>query len=351
MAEKLIGIDGSIMEGGGQILRTSSALSILTQKPVRIYNIRSGRPQPGLRTQHLRGLEAISDLSGGRIEGAKLGSKDIFFYPGKITETELDIHIETAGSIGLVLQSLLLASLHNKKKLVINITGGATYAKFAPPLEYIQFVLLPILRQMGYHTEINIIEHGFFPVGGAKVKVMINPPEKLIPIELRKPGKVKSVDIVSTASSQLKNARVAERQARTAEELLTKRGYFCKVKVRYSETRCAGSGMVIVVRRENGCLLGSSAIGERGVPAEAVAEIATSKALFNIDSGAMTDEYLSDQILPYMAFAEGNSSFSTPILTDHTKTNIFIIEQFMPVEFGIAENLGRIEIKCEKKEN
>src|SRR4030042_3703368 len=114
MNQKLVDIDGSVMEGGGSIVRLSSALSILTGKPVRIYNIRKGREQPGLRTQHLRGLEAAANLCGGRLEGARIGAAEVFFYPGKITEKHIDIAIDTAGSTGLVLQSLFIAARKTK---------------------------------------------------------------------------------------------------------------------------------------------------------------------------------------------------------------------------------------------
>lgn len=344
----IISIDGSYMEGGGQIMRTASAMSILTQKPIRIFNIRANRPQPGLRTQHLRGLEAIAGLCNGRLEGAKLGSRQVFFYPEKISEQELKVPIETAGSVGLVLQSLLVASLHVRERTVFGIEGGATFGKYAPPLQYIQFVLLPLLRRMGYHAEINIIRHGFYPVGGAKVKVMIDPMEAgLRPLSMPEQGKIETVDCISVASTRLRKPRVAERQARVVVEALGKKGYSCNVKTRYADSACPGSGLLLVASTDTGCIIGADGLGERGKPAEEVAEEAITSLLGTIESGATVDSHMSDQLLPYMALANGKSSVTAPELTAHAQTNMWAVRQFLPHAGFDVENLGeRVRIEC-----
>ncbi len=344
---KIISIDGSVMEGGGQILRTATALSILSRKPVRISNIRANRPQPGLRTQHLRGLEAVADMCGGRLEGGKLGSRQVFFYPGKISGNEISINIETAGSVGLILQSLLAASLHVRERTTVDIEGGATFGKFAPPLHYIQFVLLPVLRRMGYHAEININRHGFYPVGGARVKVIIHPCAGLKSISMLERGDVETVDCISVASRSLKKPRVAERQARTVTEAIGKQGYECNVKTQYVDSSCPGSGVVLVARTGTGCIIGSDGLGERGKPAEAVAEEAVTKMLDTIDSGAAVDPHMSDQILPYMALAKERSSITAPTLTMHARTNIWAIRQFLQAEFSTEDVNGTVRIDCD----
>ena len=343
---ELIHIDGSVMEGGGQILRTASALSILTGNPIRMYNIRANRPQPGLRAQHLRGLEAVADLCSGRLEGAKIGSRQIYFYPGKISQKGLKISIETAGSIGLVMHSLLVAAIGAREKITVDIEGGATFGAFAPPLEHVQFVLLPLLRRMGYHAEINIIRHGFYPVGGAQVKVMISPCRELKPLCLLERGEIESIDIVSTASSSLKMPKVAERQQRAAETVLKGAGHGCTFRNRYSEARSAGSGIVILARTDKGCILGSDGLGERGKMAEVVGQEAAAKMLRAMESGATVDEHISDQLLPYMALCREKSAIIAPNLTMHAKTNMFIIKQFLPVEFDTERTGSCIKISC-----
>jgi RNA 3'-phosphate cyclase len=344
MAERPVDIDCSVMEGGGSIVRLSSALSVLTGRPVRMYNIRAGRPQSGLRTQHLRGLELISDLCGGSLEGSRLGSREVVFRPGKITEKSFRIAIETAGSVGLVLQSLLIASLKIKERVTVDIEGGATFGKHAPPLEYIQFVLLPVLRRMGHHAEINIIRHGFYPVGGAHVKVMIEPCGKLKPLCMQERGKVTSVDVISTASASLRKPRVAERQSREAVRML--KSYEVNARTRYADSSCPGSGLMLVARTENGCILGSDGLGERGKPAEEVAEEAVNKLMETIGSGATVDEHMSDQLLPYMALSGEECVVTAPSLTMHAKTNMHILEKFLAVVFGTEAAGDSVKIRC-----
>jgi RNA 3'-terminal phosphate cyclase (ATP)/RNA 3'-terminal phosphate cyclase (GTP) len=344
--EKIISIDGSFMEGGGQVLRTATALSILTKKPVRIYNIRSNRPQPGLRTQHLRGLEAVAELCNGRLERAKIGSKEVFFYPSEIGKKEINITLDTAASVGLVLQSLLIASVKIGEKLVLNINGGATFGKFAPPLQYIQFVLLPVLRRMGYHAEINILRHGFFPAGGARVKVMISPCSGLKPIDLSERGEIETVNCVSVASASLKKPKVAERQVRVVEKAMRDKGYACDIKSNYVDSSCTGSGVVLVARTDKGCVLGSDGLGEMGKPAEIVAEEALNGIFKAIASGAAVDEHMGDQILPYMALCGQKSCITAPELTMHAKTNMWVIKQFLPVEFETECRGTNAKIEC-----
>jgi len=344
MSVKIVQIDGSHMEGGGAVVRLATALSVLTRKPVRIFSIRANRPNPGLRTQHLRGLQAIAGFCGARLEGAALGSKEIFFYPGEVSEKRIEISIETAGSVGLVLQSLLIAAMRAKERVVIEINGGATFGKYAPPLQYIQFVLLPILRKMGYRVEINILRHGFYPAGGARVQVIVNPCSALSPLEMGERGEVETVDLISTASSGLKKPRVSERQTRAAAEVLKAAGYEPNVRSVYSDSKCPGSGVVVVAKTSKGCVLGSDGLGERGKPAEHVGEEAAAKLLRIIDSGATVDEHMSDQILPYMALADGKSSVVAHSLTSHAETNMWVIKQFLGVEFRSEKKGANVRI-------
>ncbi|MBN2331204.1 MAG: RNA 3'-phosphate cyclase, partial [Candidatus Aenigmarchaeota archaeon] len=211
---------------------------------------------------------------------------------------------------------------------------------------YTQFVLLPLLRRMGHHAEINIIRHGFYPVGGARVKVMIEPCRGLDPIDLRQRGDVISVEGVSVASSGLKKPRVAERQARTIESALSQRGYDCALKTRYVESSSPGSGVILVARTANGCVLGSDGLGEMGKPAEVVAEEAVDSLLRTIDSGATVDVHVSDQMLPYMALANKGSCIIAPSLTNHARTNMWVIQQFLPVEFNAENSGGNVRIEC-----
>ncbi len=344
MAGTLVEIDGSVMEGGGSIVRLSSALSVMTGRPVRIRNIRSGRPQPGLRNQHMRGLELVAGICNGRLEGVKLGSKDATLYPGEITDSDFSVTLDTAGSVGLVVQSVLMASLRAKEKITVTIEGGATFGKHAPPLQYIQFVLLPLLRRMGYHAEINILRHGFYPVGGSRVRLTVEPCGGLKGISLSERGDVTSLDVVSVASAGLKKPRVAERQAREAETMLRKRGYKPLTKKRYSESSCNGSGMVMVAKTAGGCVLGADGLGERSKSAEEVAAEAVRGIMSVLDSGACVDQFMCDQLLPYMALSGEPCEMTAPAVSMHAATNMHVLEKFLPVKFAVEQsgNLSRI---------
>lgn len=347
--EKPLEIDGSHQEGGGQILRTASALSVLTGRPIHIFNIRSNRSGgTGLKTQHLRGLEALAEFCGGKLEGGKLGSKEITFHPGEELKTGLKIQIETAGSTGLVMQSLLLAALKAKESLRVDIEGGATFAKFAPPMSYITGVLLPILRKMGYHSEILVTKHGFYPSGGAKVIAMIKPCDELKPLMLEEQGCVRDIRGISVSSKNMKQSKVAERQTRILEEVLTRYGYDCQVRNEYADTICTGSGVAIWATTTRGGILGSSEIiAYDGHTGEAIAWECIRNLEHPIKADASVDSWMSDQILPYMALAKGRSVVVAPEFTSHAETNIWVIKQFLPdVEFKITKNRRNVTIEC-----
>jgi RNA 3'-phosphate cyclase len=337
-----IEIDGSFGSGGGAILRVASALSAVTRQPIHVFNIRKDRPRPGLRIQHLEGLKAVSTLCSGSLEGAELGSEEISFHPGKIKSKTIDIKISTAGSSGLLFQSLKLPASFAEDDVVINISGGATFSKWAPPLLSSKNTLLPILEKMGYKARVEIEKHGFYPVGGSRISITVSPCKELKPLVLDKLGKITHLGGVSVASSHLKKARVAERQASAASAALKR--FDPRIKETYVDSNCPGSGIVLWATDGN-AVLGGDAIGERGRSAEDVGKEAAHSLLEAINPGAGVDSHISDQLLIFMAFANGRSRITTSRLTNHTKTNIWVIKKFLDVDFtakdGVIECSGR----------
>ena len=329
----MLEIQGDYLEGGGQIIRTALALSSIMQKPFTIKDIRKGRKEPGLKEQHLQTVRAAAKLCNAKIEGDKLHSTEISFIPRKITNTNLEVNVSTAGSTALVLQSLLIPGIKNN--LNIHIKGGGTFNLHAPSLIYIQKVLLPILRKMNYEVSVEVISNGFFPKGGAELKIKTKK-ANLKPLQLKERGNLNSISCYSFASNDLKSRKVAERQSETVRKLLDE--YEINTCNKYVQSYCPGSGILLVADFEN-AVLGFDVVGEKQKTAEMVGEEAALGFKTQLDSEAIMDEFMADQILPYLALAKGNSQIKIPHLTRHAETNIWLIKQFLNVNFLVKDNI------------
>ncbi|MFH1331769.1 MAG: RNA 3'-terminal phosphate cyclase [archaeon] len=331
----MIVIDGSTGEGGGQMLRTALGFSALTGKPFRMVNIRKGRDNPGIKEQHLQAINAVAKLCDAKVEGAEINSMELEFAPNAIHSGNVNVLISTAGSVGLVLQSLLIPAV--KTDLRIRIKGGATYGKWAMPVDHFKFVLSPLLKRLGYETGVIVKKEGFYPKGGALVEVLSGKVKQLAAIDVLEKGKVLSIVGRSIASERLRSSRVAERQANSAKKILF--DYFkadAKIKVDYVNTLNPGSGIQLWVETENS-VLGGNSLGELGKKAEMVGEEAARNLVEDFERGCV-DRFTSDQLLPYMAIA-GSGRFLSSKITDHIRTNAFVIEQFLNVKFNIKDKL------------
>ena len=333
----MIEIDGSFGEGGGQILRTATALAAVLEIPCRVFNIRKGREKPGLQTQHLLGLRTLAELCNGRLEGDYLNSTEIKFYPGEIKKEKITVKIPTAGSITLILQTLIPVCIFAKNPIEIHFDGGATDTFFSPTIDHFSYVFLKILEKMGAKVEIEILKRGFYPEGGARLRAKIFP-AKLKPINLTERGKIKKILIISGASQFLKGKKVAERQAAGVKEILGKLNLPIEEKIEYYDTQSPGSQVCLIAEFEN-TILGMDNLGKLGKRAEDVGKEAALELLKEQKTNACLDKHLADQILPYMALAEGKSQVTVSEITEHCKTNIWVIEKFLNGKFKIKENL------------
>src|SRR3989344_9526667 len=265
----MIKIDGSHGEGGGQIIRTSLGLSALTGKSFEIINIRKNRSNPGLQEQHLQCVNAIQKLCNADVQGAEIGSTKLIFEPNEITKNKLKIKINTAGSVALVLQSLLIASLNND--LRIRIEGGGTWNKWAPSVLYLKEVFCELMEKFGYNIKIDILNEGFYPKGGALVDVIIKKSD-LKRINLVDPGKLKLIKCFSVATRDLIKGKVAERQATSAKNILGRNIDFrIDSSVNYVDSLSTGSGLLIKAEYEN-TVLGYDVVGEKGIQSEKLGE-------------------------------------------------------------------------------
>jgi RNA 3'-phosphate cyclase len=333
----MIEIDGSYLEGGGQILRTTSALSAFTQKPCRVFSIRKGREKPGLAPQHLLGLQSLAKLTEAKLEGDFLGSTEIKFYPAEIKNKNLHIKIETAASITLILQTLIPPAFFAPQPLKIIFDGGATDTFFSPTIDYFRYVFLKILEKIGGKIKVNILKRGYYPEGGAKIEIEVSP-SKLKNINLIERGCLKKILLISGASNILKEKKVAERQVAGAREILRKFKLPIEEKVEYYDTLSPGSQVCLISEFEN-TIIGTDNLGKLGKRTEDVGKEAALELLKEEKTQACLDRYSADQILPYLALSTGKSQISVSEKTRHCKTNIWVIEKFLEGKFESKDNL------------
>jgi len=347
-----IEIDGSVLEGGGQILRVSVALSAVTGKPIRICNIRAKRSPPGLRAQHMNAVRVLAQLVDAEVAGLGIGSKEIEFNPGSLKGGSFKIDVGTAGSTSLVLQALMPAMSFSRSKIFVEITGG-TNNPMAPAVDYLQEVLLPVVSKMGYKGSIELLRRGFYPRGQGIVKAVVEPIKTLNPIIMEKLGEIEEVRGISY-SSRLP-AHIADRMARSAERVLTGAGYK-NVKIdlealKANQGRCAadpGCGIILFAKSKQGAILGADSLGELGKPAEKVGTEAAEELLRQLVTEAPVDRHLADQLIVYMSLADGRSTIRTGELTLHALTCIRLSEKMVGARFKIDGEEGESStITCE----
>ncbi len=333
----VIEIDGSHGEGGGQIVRTACSLAALTGKPCRIFNIRERRRKPGLMLQHLLAIRALAELCDASLAGDSIGSRELAFEPRRFASRELITRITTAGSITLILQAVIPASLVAPNPITIRFEGGATDTAMSPTLDYFRNVFLWFLRRMGVRVEINVSRRGYYPRGGAELGVEIAP-ARLAPLDLIERGPLRAVRVFSHAAGVLKARRVAERQARAALEVLGPLGVAPQVNLDYASSLAAGSATCVVAEFAN-TVIGADALGAAGKPAEQVGREAAVGLMGEVAAPACLDRHMADQILPYMALAGENGRVTVSEVTEHCRTNMWVIEKFLIGYFEVTRNL------------
>jgi RNA 3'-terminal phosphate cyclase (ATP) len=337
----MLSIDGSYGEGGGQIIRTSLALSLITGRPFRVFNVRARREKPGLQRQHLTAVTAAAAIGSARVEGAHVGSKEFTFEPGAITPGEYKFSIGTAGSTMLVLQAVLPPLLLADAPSLLLFEGG-THNVMAPPFEFIQKSFLPLVNRTGPTVTVELQRYGFYPPGGGRFNVYVEPAPELRRLDLVERGAILS----ERARALCVNlpAHVGERELKVASEQL---GWTPDQLSLDTSTNAISPGNVFTIEIEGETLTEVfTGIGERGVRAEQIASRAIHEAKRYLDAGAPVGEHLADQLLIPMALARGGS-YTTVTPTLHTTTNIEVIKKFLPVEIKttqLTEEVWKVEV-------
>ena len=340
-------IDGSFGEGGGQILRTALALSSVRKEPIEIHSIRKGRKKPGLQPQHLASVRACAKICDAKVEGDHLGFTELKFVPGELKSGEYTFDVAeekgSAGSVSLVIQSILLPLLFCPEKCQVTIRGG-THVPFSPPFDYVTRVLLPFVSRIGVKVEAGIVKYGFYPQGGGEVNIRAYPTQRLSGLTLENKGKLVKLTGVSAVANL--PVSIAERQKKTAEQILGQDKLNPEISVREVASVGPGTFLFLLAEFENS-VAGFSALGERGKPAEMVAQEACQSLLDFLRTEAAVEEHLADQILPFLALAKEESSFTVSKVTSHLLTNVWVVEKFKTSKIrvdGRVGEFGRIRI-------
>jgi RNA 3'-terminal phosphate cyclase (ATP) len=327
----MLEIDGSVGEGGGQIIRTAIALAAITGKEVEITNIRANRPKPGLSAQHVHAVKAIEQLSGGHTEGLKLRSTRLQFSPATLKGFEGEIDIGTAGSITLLLQCLIPVALFANRDTTVRIAGG-TDVSWSPPIDFHTNVFLAALQKMGCEVHLDLKRRGYYPKGGGFVDVSVSPTQHLTGFVLTNGGEERIVRGVSHSCGL--PAHVAERQAKSAKRILKEAGYDAELKTEIEERGKWTTGCGITLWRG---YKSGSALGERGKRAELVGKEAARKIIKELESAATVDVHLADQLVPYIALSKDESEMKVREMTKHLETNMYITQKFLDVEFEVEK--------------
>lgn len=330
MGDVLLEIDGSKGEGGGQMVRTSVAMSVLTGKDVHLTRIRENRPTNGLSRQHCAAIGAVAEMTGSKTFGNTPGSRELTFRPGKNMKYQISTDVGTAGSVSLVLQAMLLAGSKTDKPLKIDITGG-TNVMWAPPIDTYNQVLFPLMKRMGISVSAEIRERGFFPEGGGRVSAVLDPVKKIDLLNLPDLGELKGVrgicfiqNLPDWITKQLING---------CRKPLEPFGG-ADIEVERTAGISRGAGLCLVAEYENG-FLGSNVMTARGRSPKDAGNDAAKDLVKEMESGATLDINTADQLLPYMALAEENSVFSVSRISRHLLSQMDTLETFLDVSFGV----------------
>jgi RNA 3'-terminal phosphate cyclase (ATP) len=340
----MIQIDGSLGEGGGQILRSALTLALVTGKAIEIKNIRARRPKPGLMPQHLKAVEAAAAVGGARVEGAHLESLSLLFEPTGIRSGEFQFDVGTAGSTPLVLHTIFLPLSFAQTASSVTFIGG-THVPWSPCFHYLDLHWLTYMKQIGFDARLELELAGFYPMGGGRIRADIHPAEKLSPLHLSERGALKAIRGISAVANL--DQSVAERQEQQALKRLKGLSADIEIDVVQMPSQFRNTMLLLIAKFENSqcCFFG---LGERGKRAERVADEAVDQLRQFLASDGAIDHHLADQLMLPLAFVPGVSELRPDRITQHLITNAEVIRMFLPVNIEVCGELdhsGSLRIK------
>ena len=342
----MLTLDASHGEGGGQIVRTALCLSVALGRSVTLDRIRIRRPKPGLQPQHLAVVRALATVSDASVEGDALDSTRVAFCPRALHGAEYSFDVGavkgSAGSVSLLLQALLLPLSLAAEPSRLTLRGG-THVPWSPPVHYLTAVFLPALRHMGLQAEVTLSRWGWYPRGGGEIEAHIRPTRNWNGLHWE-PRPTSPVVTGVSAVSHLP-CSIAERQRTQALQRLQGRGLQADI-TRVEDTHALGPGTFLFLSTVGErAAAGFSALGRRGVRAEAVADEAVDSLFAYLDSGATVDDHLADQLMPFLAFSQAPSTLTCPNRSNHLETVAWVVEQFLPSRVELSDSRpARIQV-------
>lgn len=339
----MIEIDGSRYSGSGTIVRQSVAMAALTGRAVHVVNARTRRPQPGLRRQHVKVVEAICQLAGGTTEGVGVGSTEFTFVPGdgrKGKRFEWDIG--SAGSTTLLATALLPVLAFWDAPVDVELQGGL-FQDFAPSFYHFKHALLPLLASMDLTVRAEMVRPGYNPRGGGILRMRVSPSDggmRPVVLDNRQPiGKIWGIAL----ASHLTDAGVAGRMADAAGDAMAEAGHEASIKRRNDDTAPQpGAAFAMFADLQGGSRLGADRAGAPGRRSEGIGKRVAKQLLEDLSTGSTVDRHVADQVIPFAALARGESRFLVPEVTDHIESNAWLVREFLGAEVRTDGNLMTI---------
>ena len=339
-------LDASRGEGGGQVLRTALSLSVALGRPVRLHRVRARRPRPGLQPQHLTVVRALAAISDAQVAGDALDSTEVTFVPRALRGGDYDFDIgairSSAGSVSLLFQALLLPLTRAARPSRLRLRGG-THVPWSPPVSYLTAVFLPALAAIGVRADLVLRRWGWHPAGGGEVEAAITPEGAWRPLEWERAG-APALEGLSAVSRLPRS--IAERQRARALERLAAVGRSAAITLVEDRSALGPGTLLMLTATGASARAGFTALGRRGVRAEAVADEAVDPLLAFLAGGAAVDDHLADQLVPFLALVDARSAFTCPRVSSHLRTVAWVVEQMLPVRVTLEEGPpARVEVR------
>ncbi len=339
----MIEIDGAMHSGSGTLVRYAAALATVLGEPLHLTRIRERRDKPGLRPQHLQAIRACCTLSGGRLEGDAVGSREVFYYPQHRPKGgSYHWDIGTAGSATMLAFCLLTPALFATEACRFDLTGGL-FQDHAPTAFHMREILVPQLRRMGAEVELDMIRPGYVPEGQGQLQMKVKPLRRpLTDFACTNQGRVTTVNGIALAS-HLGPQQVAQRMAEQGRLLLAKRGFEAHVEC-VDDTTAVQKGAAFFIRAQTdaGAMLGADQAGKRGRRSESIADFVVRSLCDDLATGATVDRFLADQIILPAALAAGETIYRIPRLTEHVESNLWLVNDVLGATSVVKGDLLRI---------